>query len=164
MLDIDAEADVDTDVVTVTAPVSTTVFMNADNYSHGRWDSSDKIIGASGAVAAVVGAYLVLFPQSLVTILYWFFFIGTIELPALYFIAIKLILIDNVMIRYTPNIAYDAHLAGYAFGILALLGMLAAGLVGGSSFDLWSMIRQWNRRRSCVLWWDGRKWNLRVRW
>ena len=104
-------------------------------------------LGASGAVAAVTGAYLVLFPQTLVTILYWFFFIGIMEVPALYFIAFKMILIDNVIARYTPQVAYDAHLAGYAFGIAAMLGMLATGLTGTSSFDLWAMIRQWNRRR-----------------
>ena len=49
--------------------------------------SSDiPTLGASGAVAAVTGAYLVLFPQTLITVLYWLFFIGTVEVPALYFI------------------------------------------------------------------------------
>jgi len=71
-------------------------------------------LGASGAVAAVTGAYLVLFPQTLVTILYWFFFIGVMEVPALYFIAFKMILIDNVIARYTPQVAYDAHLSASA--------------------------------------------------
>jgi len=104
-------------------------------------------LGASGAVAAVTGAYLVLFPQTLVTILYWFFFIGVMEVPALYFIAFKMILIDNVIARYTPQVAYDAHLAGYAFGIAAMLGMLAAGLISTSNFDLWAMLKRWNRRR-----------------
>jgi len=109
--------------------------------------SNIPTLGASGAVAAVTGAYLVLFPQTLITVFYWFFFIGTMEVLALYLIAIKMILIDNVIARYTPNVAYDAHLAGYAFGIAAMLGMLAAGLTATSSFDLWAMIRQWNRRR-----------------
>ena len=104
-------------------------------------------IGASGAVAAVTGAYLVLFPQTLITVLYWFFFIGTIKVPALYFIALKMILIDNIIAQYTPHVAYDAHLAGYAFGITALLALLATRLIGTSSFDLWAMLKQWNRRR-----------------
>jgi len=109
--------------------------------------SGADVLGASGAVAAVTGAYLVLFPQTLITVLYWLFFIGTIEVPALYFIVFKMIIIDNVIIRYTPYVAYDAHLAGYAFGIAAMIGMLAAGLISTSSFDLWAMIKQWNRRR-----------------
>ena len=109
--------------------------------------SGADVLGASGAVAAVTGAYLVLFPQTLITVLYWFFFIGTIEVPALYFIVFKMIIIDNVIIRYTPYVAYDAHLAGYAFGVAAIIAMLAAGLISTSSFDLWAMIKQWNRRR-----------------
>jgi len=104
-------------------------------------------LGASGAVAAVTGAYLVLFPQTLITVLYWFFFIGMIEVPTLYFIVLKMIIIDNVITRYTSNVAYDAHLAGYAFGIAAMVGMLAVGLIGSSNFDLWAMIKRWNRRR-----------------
>jgi membrane associated rhomboid family serine protease len=109
--------------------------------------SPAPVLGASGAVAAVTGAYLVLFPQTLITVIYWFFFIGTMELSALYFIAFKMIILDNVIIRYTPNVAYDAHLAGYAFGILAILGMLATGLISSSHFDLYDMLKQWNRRR-----------------
>lgn len=106
------------------------------------------VIGASGAVAAVTGAYLVLFPQTVITVLYWlFFFIGTLEVSAIYFIAFKMIILDNVIARITPNVAYDAHLAGYAYGILATVGLLAAGLVKTSGFDLWTMLKQWNRRR-----------------
>jgi len=110
--------------------------------------NTSSVLGASGAVAAVTGAYLVLFPQTSITIVYWlFFFIGTAEWPALYFIGLKMILLDNMIVRYTPNVAYDAHLSGYAFGILTMLALLGTKLIAGSSFDLWSMIRQWNRRR-----------------
>jgi membrane associated rhomboid family serine protease len=110
--------------------------------------NSNPVLGASGAVAAVTGAYLVLFPQTLITIFYWlFWFIDTIEVPALYFIAFKMIILDNVIARYTTNVAYDAHLAGYAFGITASLLLLATGLTATSRFDLWAMIKQWNRRR-----------------
>jgi membrane associated rhomboid family serine protease len=109
----------------------------------------NPVLGASGAVAAVTGAYLVLFPQSLITILYWFFFIGTMELSALYFIIFKLIVWDNMIEpRFSASaIAYDAHLAGYAYGVAAVLILLATGLISSSGFDLWSMIKQWNRRR-----------------
>ncbi len=107
-----------------------------------------SVLGASGAVAAVTGAYLVLFPQTLITIFYWLlFFIDTIEISALYFIGFKMIVWDNMLERSIPMVAYDAHLSGYAFGILAILGMLATGLISTSNFDLWSMLKQWNRRR-----------------
>ncbi|MBN1508351.1 MAG: rhomboid family intramembrane serine protease [Sedimentisphaerales bacterium] len=110
-------------------------------------DSTDPTLGASGAVAAVTGAYLVLFPQTLITVLYWFFFIGTVEVPALWFIGLKMILLDNMIARYTAHVAYDAHMAGYTYGIGLTLLLLATRLISSSSFDLWAMIRQWNRRR-----------------
>ncbi len=108
---------------------------------------ASPVLGASGAVAAVTGAYLVLFPQTLITIVYWFIFIGTMELPAFYLIALKMILLDNVIVRNTPNVAYDAHLAGYAFGIIVIFAMLGFGLISASGTDLWTMAKQWNRRR-----------------
>lgn len=114
------------------------------------WLGGGDVLGASGAVAAVTGAYLVLFPQTLITVVYWFFFIGTVELPALYFIAFKLIFWDNVIEpHFAPPIAvaYSAHLAGYAVGIVVTVGLLATGVISGSAFDLWSMIKRWNRRR-----------------
>jgi len=117
---------------------------------HTVFHSSSLIptLGASGAVAAVTGAYLALYPQTLLKVFYWLiFFIGTMEIPALYFIGFKLIFWDNMYLRRIPNVAYDAHLSGYAFGVLAILGLLATGLVTGSSFDLWAMIKRWNQRR-----------------
>ena len=112
--------------------------------------SGSAVLGASGAVAAVTGAYLVLFPQTLITVIYWLLFIGTMELPALYFIAFKLIIWDNLLepgIAPAMPIAYGAHLAGYAFGIAAMVGLLATHIISGSSYDLWAMIKRWNRRR-----------------
>lgn len=109
----------------------------------------NPVLGASGAVAAVTGAYLVLFPQTVITVIYWFIFIGTMEISALYFIAFKLVIWDNIVEpRFsTGAVAYDAHLAGYAFGILAIIVLLATKLIASNHSDLWSMIRQWNRRR-----------------
>jgi len=113
--------------------------------------TNSPIMGASGAVAAVTGAYLVLFPKTLVTVIYWFFFIGTFDIPAIYFIGLKAILFDNILNRETADsgvrIAYEAHLSGYAFGIVAMLFLLATRVVSASHFDLWSLLKQWNRRR-----------------
>jgi membrane associated rhomboid family serine protease len=105
-------------------------------------------VGASGAVAAVTGAYFVLFPRTLITVVYWlFFFINTIDLPAFYFIGLKMILIDNVIVRTTPYVAYDAHLSGYAFGIAVSMLLLSIRLIAHDQTDLWFILRQWNRRR-----------------
>ena len=108
--------------------------------------SHNPILGASGAVAAVTGAYLVLFPKTLITIIIWVFY--DTEIRALYFIALKLIVFDNILMAdKSHGIAYNAHLAGYGFGIFAILGLLAMGLLPKDINDLWSMNRQWNRRR-----------------
>jgi len=110
--------------------------------------SNDHLVGASGAIAGVTGAYLALFPQTSITILWWiFYFFDTFEVPALYFIAIKMIIIDNIMLRFIPNIAYDAQLAGYTFGIVITLALLVTGLLKVSEFDLLSLLKHWNRRR-----------------
>ncbi len=110
--------------------------------------SNNPILGASGAVAAVTGAYLVLFPKTLVTVVYWFIFIGTVEIRAMWFIALKLIFFDNILMADpNQNVAYNAHLAGYGFGILSIMGLLSVGLIDGGYKDLWFMLKQWNRRR-----------------
>ncbi len=109
----------------------------------------NPVLGASGAVAAVTGAYLVLFPQTYIRVLYIFFFIGTFEIKAMYLILLKFIFFDNVLQKHISeaNIAFDAHLAGYAFGIAIVFGLLASRLIDSRHSDLWGMLRQWNRRR-----------------
>jgi tetratricopeptide (TPR) repeat protein len=109
--------------------------------------AATPVLGASGAIAAVTGAYLVLYPQTLITIVYWFFFIGTMEVPAIYLILVKMVFIDNIIARTAPNVAYDAHLTGYTFGIGVILLLLSTRLIAQDQFDLWAMLRRWNSRR-----------------
>ena len=122
----------------------------AAGLGHGA-TASAPVLGASGAVAAVTGAYLVLFPQTRVHTFYWIVvFLGTADFSALYFIAFKLIAYDNIIqpqLGGPAHVAYTAHLAGYAFGIGVPLLLLAARLLPRSPFDLWALVRQWNRRR-----------------
>ncbi len=69
------------------------------------------------------------------------------EIPAIYLILVKMIFIDNIIARTAPNVAYDAHLAGYAFGVGAILLLLSIKLIAQDQFDLWAMLRRWNQRR-----------------
>ncbi len=111
--------------------------------------SAHPVLGASGAVAAVTGAYMVLFPKTYVHILYIIFFIGTTDIPAIYFILLKLIIFDNILspkFYGAENIAYSAHLAGYAFGILIPLVMLAFRILPHSHYDLWAVVQRYRRR------------------
>ena len=110
---------------------------------------NNPVLGASGAVAAVTGAYLVLFPQTVITIMYWFFFIGTAEFAAWWFILFKLIFWDNVFEpQFAPaSVAYEAHLVGYAFGVVCMMVLLAMNLLERNYTDLFFMLKQVNRRR-----------------
>ena len=69
------------------------------------WLSADELLGASGSIAAVTTAYLVLYPRSRVTVLFAFFFITFFEVPATIIIAVKIILWDNIL---APQIAGGA--------------------------------------------------------
>lgn len=109
------------------------------------------VLGASGAVAAITGSYMVLFPNTNIQVLYWLFFIGTFDIRALYFILFKLIVFDNIvepnLSNIEANVAFGAHIAGYIFGILVPMLMIAAKLLPHSQYDLWAILRRWHRRQ-----------------
>src|SRR6266540_2374863 len=78
-------------------------------------------LGASGAIAAVLGSYLVLFPHARVYTLVIFFFITTIELPAVALLGFWFILqlfsgVGSVGADVSGGVAYWAHVGGFAFG------------------------------------------------
>lgn len=115
------------------------------------WMNSNWLQGASGAVAGVTTAYLVLFPRANVSVIYWFFFIGRFELPSMILILFKIILWDNVISPrlYGPGeVAYSAHLAGYGFGFCSSLLLLWIRAVPRSHFDILSLWRRAYQRRS----------------
>jgi membrane associated rhomboid family serine protease len=86
-------------------------------------------IGASGAIAGVMGAYFVLYPHSRVLTLVWFFFyIEIFELPALVLLGLWFLmqLFSAGAIAATANssggggVAFMAHVAGFIFGMIAV--------------------------------------------
>ncbi|HAV76203.1 MAG TPA: rhomboid family intramembrane serine protease [Anaerolineae bacterium] len=85
--------------------------------------SQVPMIGASGAVAGVLGAYLVLFPRSRVASLVPIFFIFTIiEIPAfiyLIFWFVSQLYSGWLSIGSTGSgIAWWAHVGGFVFGLI----------------------------------------------
>ncbi len=113
--------------------------------------NSQSLLGASGAIAAVTAAYLVLFPRSRVTVLVIFFFITTFEIPAMILIGVKVIVWDNIVApRFGPegNTAFSAHLGGYFFGVVTPWLMLWAKAIPRDQFDMLALIDRWNRRRA----------------
>lgn len=109
--------------------------------------SQADAIGASGAIAGVTGAYVVLFPRTQIRVLFFFFIIGIVHLSALWFVSIEVILnIIGSVTRRHSNVAYGAHLAGYAFGFGVSLFLLMTGLLKSETFDLFHLFRQARRR------------------
>ncbi|HEX8911460.1 MAG TPA: rhomboid family intramembrane serine protease [Humisphaera sp.] len=110
------------------------------------FESQRPMIGASGGVAAVVGAYLVLFPRSSITILVFFVIIGTFEVACFWFVA-AFFLMDIFGLTGQSDTAHTAHIAGTLFGVAVSAALLWAGLLPRDQFDIVAMAKQWNRRR-----------------
>ncbi len=107
-------------------------------------------IGASGAIAAVTGAYLVLFPRTLIRCLFFFIIIGVFSIPAWWFIAAAIakdLLVQGL--GRNDGIANLAHLGGYGFGFLLAWILLASRALKREPYDLFTVVRQ-SRRRSAL--------------
>ena len=88
-----------------------------------NWYSTVPTIGASGAIAAVMGAYLVMFPTSRIKV--WFFFL-IFRMPAIFFLGIWIAMqwmsgtaSLEVNTAQSGGTAWWAHIGGFAFGVLA---------------------------------------------
>jgi hypothetical protein len=92
-------------------------------------DASIPNIGASGAIAGVLGAYFVLYPRSRVLTL---IFIIIREVPAFWFLGIWFALqawTGGLSLEHPETgggVAFFAHIGGFAFGVLSGLFLLRA--------------------------------------
>jgi membrane associated rhomboid family serine protease len=89
-----------------------------------NWQSQVPTIGASGAIAGVMGAYLILYPKSRILTLIPIFFIPYfIEVPAFFFLGLWFV-IQFVSATGSQGqmggIAWWAHIGGFVFGIIFL--------------------------------------------
>lgn len=87
--------------------------------------SEMPVVGASGAIAGIMGAYFRLFPQARVIVLIPLLFIPWIvELPAVVFLGIWfLIQVSSGLVSSSPlsdgqSVAWWAHAGGFAFGMV----------------------------------------------
>lgn len=107
------------------------------------------VVGASGAIAAVTGAYMVLFPKTLVKVLCLIIVVGTFEIPAWWLILGAIV--KDLFFRGLGagnGVALTAHLGGYTFGIGVALVLLWSKLLPREPYDLFSIGRQAHRRRT----------------
>ncbi len=93
-------------------------------------------IGASGAIAAVLGAYMVWFPHSRVqTLVFLVFFIDIWEVPALLYLAYWFLIqfLEGTMSLGVTSagggVAWFAHIGGFVFGFVVAQLLLRTGRV-----------------------------------
>jgi membrane associated rhomboid family serine protease len=91
-------------------------------------DAAVPTIGASGAIAAVLGGYILLYPRArVVTVVFIVFFFTLIELPA--FVMLGIWFLEQALVGASElaqpagesgGVAYFAHIGGFVFGLLAI--------------------------------------------
>jgi membrane associated rhomboid family serine protease len=107
-----------------------------------NWHSKVPTIGASGAIAGVMGAYFILYPRAKVlTLVPIFFFFQFFELPAFVFLGIWFLfqfLSAAGTSAQAGGIAWWAHIGGFVFGVifLKLFEMLPTSGVSRKTRDL----------------------------
>jgi len=91
-------------------------------------------LGASGAIAAVLGAYFVLYPGS--RVLTWIFPVFVVRIPAWIFLGVwflyQLIEADFGLFNASANgggVAFFAHVGGFIFGVLIARILIGAGRI-----------------------------------
>jgi membrane associated rhomboid family serine protease len=89
-----------------------------------NWHSQIPTIGASGAIAGVMGAYFILYPRAKVlTLIPIFFFFQFLEVPAFLFLGVWFLfqfLSAAGPSAHMGGIAWWAHIGGFLFGIMFL--------------------------------------------
>jgi len=89
-----------------------------------NWDSQLPTIGASGAIAGVMGAYFLLYPRARVlTMVPIFLFPFFFEIPAFFFLgywALIQLLYGTVSHGLAGGVAWWAHVGGFIFGLAAV--------------------------------------------
>ncbi len=112
-----------------------------------NWDSGIPTIGASGAVAGVMGAYFVTYPRArIVTLIPLFFLFQFAELPAFIFLGLWFLMqLVSAGLSHggAAGIAWWAHVGGFVCGIVLLKLSQAIPRVGVDTG-----LRQHTRRRS----------------
>jgi membrane associated rhomboid family serine protease len=83
-------------------------------------------VGASGAISAVLGAYLLLYPRARIRTLVFYFLISIISVPAFFYLGFWFIyqfLMGIVSLTgFSSGVAFWAHIGGFFFGIIGIKG------------------------------------------
>jgi len=96
--------------------------------------SQIPLVGASGAIAGLMGAYLVLHPRARITVLIIFFFIQFVQLPAKFVLGMWFVVQLFMSLAGSSTgggVAWMAHVGGFVFGWLILKAMVKITGRGG---------------------------------
>ncbi|MEU2602220.1 rhomboid family intramembrane serine protease [Streptomyces hirsutus] len=87
-------------------------------YAVANADSEQSLVGASGAISAILGAFLLLFPRARVTSLLPFLFFLPVRFPAWVVLPFWVVLqwLAAGQASEGPGVAYLAHLVGFGLG------------------------------------------------
>ena len=84
--------------------------------------SEIPMIGASGAISGILGAYIILYPKKKIKVFFWFLiFIRTFNIPSMFVIGgwifIQFFSLNN---NAQDNVAYAAHIGGFIAGLILI--------------------------------------------
>ncbi|MFT3685213.1 MAG: rhomboid family intramembrane serine protease [Phycisphaerales bacterium] len=106
----------------------------------------NPVVGASGAIAAVTGAFLVLFPRTHIKVLLFFVLVGVYELPAWVFIVFAVAKDIWGVGTGGSDVAFLAHLGGYVYGFTIAMLLLMTRLLPQEDWSLFAIAKHAKRR------------------
>jgi membrane associated rhomboid family serine protease len=106
-------------------------YVSSYGFAFAAPDSAQPLVGASGAVSGVLGAYLVLYPRARVWSLIPVLFFLPLRLPAwvvlgLWFV-VQWAYSAGYAVSGAGSVAYLAHVLGFLFGLVAAVPLMARG-------------------------------------
>ena len=110
-----------------------------------------SVVGASGSVSVVAGAFLALHPRGQVHGL-WLLPPSRITMPAVWMLGIYAAIdfintFTDALGATRTGVGTIAHLAGLFFGLTVCVTLLGTGVLKRNDFDLFFLLKQWKRRR-----------------
>jgi membrane associated rhomboid family serine protease len=117
--------------------------------------SRTPMIGASGAIAGVLGGYIVLYPRArVITLVFIFFFVQVVSIPAVILLGWWfLIQLFNGVLSLgdyaSGGVAFFAHVGGFVAGVI----LIRVFTLGRRSDDWWRFPTE-GRARPSDQWWD----------
>jgi membrane associated rhomboid family serine protease len=88
-------------------------------------NSTVPMVGASGAISGILGAYLLLYPRAkILTLLFFGFFVKLVEIPAMFvlgfWIVVQLLNSTKSLGSSVGGVAWLAHIGGFLAGLILI--------------------------------------------